>query len=83
MCKQNYNGRPVLPLLMSPALSELSPLPEMYMNNHLFNIAYGGGFKMFSQVGGYQANAYQSVTPESLGLLNGQYFGQPLTEGSK
>jgi len=82
MCNKTFNGMPVLPLLVNPAPSELSPLPEVHTLNHLYGLAYTGGFKPFSQDNGYLPFANQSVTQETLGLLNGQFYGQPLVQGN-
>lgn len=79
MCIKFFNGLPMIQPLMNPAPSELAPLPEMYVQNNLYGLAYQGGFKQFSQNNGYLPFANQSVTPEALGLLNGQLYGQPLT----
>lgn len=81
MCQNTYMGQRVLPQLVTPALSQLAPLPEMHILNHLYGLAYMGGFKQFSQNNGYLPYANQTVTQEQLGLLNGQYIGQPLTTG--
>lgn len=69
--------------MMTPALSELAPLPELHIQNHLYGLAYEGGFRPFSQNNGYLPFANQSVTTEQLGLLSGQMYGQPLVAGSE
>lgn len=81
MCIKFFKRLPVVKQMMNPALSELAPLPEYQVNNHLYGLAYTGGFNQFSQNNGYLPFANQSVTPETLGLLNGQYYGQPLVGG--
>lgn len=82
MCVKTLNGLSVLPLSVTPDLSQLTPLPEKLVDGHLYGLAYTKGFKQFSQNNGYLPWANQSYTPDSLGLLNGQIFGQPLTFGS-
>lgn len=81
MCQHFFNGLPMVQPLVNPAPSELAPLPETHLMNHLYGLAYMGGFKQFSQNNGYLPFANQSVTPDALGLLNGQIFGQPLVAG--
>ena len=81
MCIKFFNGLPMVQPLMAPAPSELAPLPEMHVMNHLYGLAYQGGFKQFSQNNGYLPFANQAVTPEAIGLLNGQLYGQPLVAG--
>ena len=81
MCQHFFNGLPMVQPLMNPAPSELAPLPETHLLNHLYGLAYQGGFKQFSQNNGYLPFANQSVTMDALGLLNGQIFGQPLVAG--
>lgn len=82
MCQHFFNGMPMVQMLMTPAPSELTPLPETHILNSLYGLAYQGGFKQFSQNHGYLPFANQSVTPDALGLLTGQYMGQPLVSGS-
>lgn len=81
MCQKFFNGLPMVQPLVTPAPSELAPLPETYILNNLYGLAYTGGFKQFSQNNGYLPFANQSVTQETLGLLNGQIYGQPLIAG--
>lgn len=81
MCIKFFNGLPMVAPLVSPSPSDLAPLPPVYLQNHLFGLSYSGGFKQFSQNNGYLPFANQSVTPDSLGLVNGQIFGQPLVGG--
>lgn len=81
MCQKFFNGLPMVRMSMAPAPSELAPLPEKYVNNHLYGLAYMGGFKQFPQNNGYLAFANQSATAETLGLLTGQFYGQPLVAG--
>lgn len=81
MCQHYYNGLPMVQMLMTPAPSELAPLPETHIQNHLYGLAYQGGFKQFSQNNGYLPFANQSVTPDAIGLLVGQVYGQPLVAG--
>lgn len=81
MCQKFFNGLPMVAMLVNPAPSELAPLPETYLQNHLYGLAYQGGFKQFSQNNGYLPFANQSVTPDAMGLLIGQTYGQPLVAG--
>lgn len=81
MCQHFFNGLQMVPMIMSPAPSELAPLPEVHHVNHLYGLAYQGGFKQFSQNNGYLPFANQSVTPDAIGLLSGQLYGQPLVAG--
>lgn len=81
MCQHFFNGLRMVPMIMSAAPSELAPLPETHIMNHLYGLAYQGGFKQFSQNNGYLPFANQSVTPDAIGLLNGQMYGQPLVAG--
>ena len=81
MCQKSFHGLQVLPLSVTPSMAELAPLPNKLVDNHLYGLAYTGGFKQFSQNNAYLPWANQSYIDNGLGLLNGQLFGQPLTLG--
>lgn len=81
MCIKFFKNLKMVRPIMSPAPSELAPLPEVKLDGHLYGLSYSGGFKQFSQNNGYLPFANQTVTTDALGLLNGQMFGQPLIAG--
>lgn len=71
------------PLLVTPDISQLTPLSEYKTPASLYGLGYSGGFQIFSQTAGIDPFFNQSYTPEPLGLLQGQYVGQPLVFGGE
>lgn len=82
MCIKYFKNLRMVQPLMSPAPSELAPLPEVHLQGHLYGLAYMGGYKQFPQNNGYLPFANQTTTTETIGLLSGQMFGQPLVPGN-